>query len=175
MKRGLIPLVVFLVLAVFLGIGLMLRPNEVPSPMIGKPAPAFSAPRLYNPEQTLTEADLQGEVSVLNVFASWCVPCREEHPYVSALAERVPVYGLNYKDERADSVAWLQRFGNAYRAIAYDRDGKIGMDWGVYGVPETFILDRNGVIRHKHIGVIDARSLREEIMPIIEQLRAEGS
>lgn len=177
MKRFLLPLAGFLVLAVVLGVGLRLDPTVVPSPLIGKPAPAFSAERLYQPEQTLTDQDLRGQVSVVNVFASWCVACRDEHPLLVELAERVdaPLYGLNYKDQRAAAKKWLASFGNVYDAIAYDPSGAIGIDWGVYGVPETFILDAEGVIRHKHIGAIDRRALEEQIIPKIRQLQEEAN
>lgn len=174
MKRGLLPLAAFLAIAAFLGVGLFLDPRSVPSPLIGKPAPDFSAPRLYAPEKMLSKQDLLGRVAVVNVFASWCVACREEHPYVAALAETVPVFGINYKDTREDAQAWLAKYGNAYRAIAYDPEGRLGLDWGVYGVPETFILDRQGIIRHKHIGAIDAEALGEELLPLIETLRREA-
>jgi cytochrome c biogenesis protein CcmG/thiol:disulfide interchange protein DsbE len=175
MKR-LIPLLIFIAIVAVLGIGLTLNPTEVPSPLIGKPAPEFTAPTLYEPEKTVSRADLLGEVVAVNVFASWCVACRDEHPYIMALADqyKVPVYGLNYKDTREAATKWLQEMGDAYTGIIYDPKGRVGLDWGVYGVPETFILDRQGVIRYKRIGAIDARILREEMLPLIEKLRAEA-
>lgn len=175
MKRALIPLLVFVALAVVLAIGLGRDPHAVPSPLVGRPAPEFVAPRLHEPEATLSRADLLGQVAVMNVFASWCLECRLEHPYVTELAERydVPVYGLNYKDSREKARDWLARYGDAYTAIAYDPAGRIGLDWGVYGVPETFVLDRHGIIRHKRVGVLNAEVLRDEILPLIEKLRAE--
>lgn len=175
MKRMLIPLLVFLVIAVFLGIGLTLNPREIPSPLIGKPAPEFTAPTLHQPDRTISRADLVGEVVAVNVFASWCVACREEHPHIMALAQHhgVPVYGLNYKDARSDATKWLAQMGDAYTDIIYDIDGRVGLDWGVYGVPETFVLDRRGVIRYKRIGAIDGRLIKDEILPLIERLRAE--
>ncbi|KAB7627490.1 DsbE family thiol:disulfide interchange protein [Alkalilimnicola sp. S0819] len=177
MRRFLIPLTVFLLLVVLLGIGLGLRPNEVPSPLIGKPAPAFEAPRLHRPEARISHADLRGRVSVVNVWASWCVACRDEHPLLVELAQRVdaPVYGLNYKDQREDALRWLARFGDHYQAIIYDPQGGIGLDWGVYGVPETFILDHRGLIRHKHIGAIDREALEEEIIPRIRALQEQAN
>jgi cytochrome c biogenesis protein CcmG/thiol:disulfide interchange protein DsbE len=176
MKPRLIPLLLFLVIAAVLAVGLTLNPREVPSPLIGKPAPEFTAPMLYEPERTISRADILGEVVAVNVFASWCVACREEHPYIMALAQHygVPVYGLNYKDTRQAATEWLAKMGNAYAGIIYDPEGKIGLDWGVYGVPETFILDRQGVIRYKRIGAIDARLLEQEILPLVRQLRAEA-
>jgi cytochrome c biogenesis protein CcmG/thiol:disulfide interchange protein DsbE len=175
MKR-LIPLLIFIAIAAVLGVGLTLNPTVVPSPLIGKPAPEFTAPTLYEPEKTISRADLVGEVVAVNVFASWCVACRDEHPYIMALADQyqVPVYGLNYKDTREAGIGWLQEMGDAYTGIIYDPKGRVGLDWGVYGVPETFILDRQGVIRYKRIGAVDARILREEMLPLIEKLRAEA-
>lgn len=176
MKQKLIPLLIFLLIASVLGVGLTLNPREVPSPLIGKPAPEFTAPTLYEPERTISRADLLGDVVAVNVFASWCVACRDEHPYIMALAQHydVPVYGLNYKDTRQAATEWLAQMGNGYAGIIYDPAGKVGLDWGVYGVPETFILDRRGVIRYKRIGAIDARLLKDEILPLVRQLRAEA-
>lgn len=177
MRRALIlvPLALFLVLVGFLAVGLTLKPTEVPSPLIGKPAPAFSVPQLHQPERAISATDLVGQVSVVNVWASWCAACRDEHPYVMALAQAgvAPVIGLNYKDDRDDALAWLDQFGDAYSVSAHDPEGRVGLDWGVYGVPETFVLDKRGVIRHKHIGPIDARALRDELLPLIAQLSEE--
>lgn len=176
MRKALIPLVIFAVLAVLLAVGLTLNPTAVPSPLIGKPLPMFTAPQLHDPEQTLSSDDIKGKVSVLNVFASWCIPCRQEHPYLAALAQRgiAPIYGLSYKDKREDARAWLARFGDLYQGIAYDLEGRVGLDLGVYGVPETFILDRHGVVRYKHVGPVDATTLNEVIVPWIERLQREG-
>lgn len=176
MKRALIPLAVFIVLALLLAVGLRLDPHAVPSPLIGKPLPEFTAPQLHDPDKIFSSGDLKGQVSVLNVFASWCIPCREEHPHLAALATRgiAPVYGLSYKDQRDDARAWLARFGDLYTGIAYDLDGQIGLDLGVYGVPETFILDRYGIIRYKHVGPIDRSTLDDVIVPWIERLRQES-
>jgi cytochrome c biogenesis protein CcmG/thiol:disulfide interchange protein DsbE len=176
MKRALIPFAIFIVLALLLAVGLTLDPHAVPSPLIGKPLPAFTAPQLHDPDQTFSSDELKGQVSVLNVFASWCIPCREEHPQISALAARgiAPVYGLSYKDQRNDARAWLARFGDRYTGIAYDLDGQVGLDLGVYGVPETFILDRHGIVRYKHVGPIDAATLSDVIVPWIERLRQES-
>jgi len=139
---------------------------------VGKPAPELDGARLFEPEARLTLADVRGEVALVNGWASWCVACREEHAYIASLADRgIPVYGINYKDERDDAHAWLERFGNPYTASVHDRSGAIGMEWGVYGVPETFILDARGRIDYKHPGAFSQRDLDEEILPRIRRLR----
>ena len=174
--RFLVPLGIFLVLCVFLGVGLGLNPREVPSPLIGKPAPAFSLPRLDNADQRLARDDLLGKVWMLNVWASWCAPCREEHPLVVDLAKRqvVPVYGLNYKDTRNAARNWLANLGDPYQATAFDQDGRVGIDFGVYGVPETFIIDKQGIVRLKHIGPLTPDVVRERIEPLVKQLQGQG-
>ena len=172
MKRYLIPLGIFVVLALFLGVGLKLNPREVPSPLINKPAPAFSLPTLADPAVSFTAEQMKGKVWVLNVFASWCVPCLAEHPLVTQLARMpgVNVVGLNYKDKPEDAKRWLARHGDPYQTIAADAAGRVGIDFGVYGVPETFIIDRNGVIRHKQIGPITPQSLNDDILPLLKTL-----
>jgi cytochrome c biogenesis protein CcmG/thiol:disulfide interchange protein DsbE len=172
--RFLIPLALFAVLAAFLAKGLQLNPREVPSPLIGKPAPAFGLPTLADAGAVIKREDLLGKVWVLNVWASWCAPCREEHPLVVAFANRtgVPVYGLNYKDQRAAATQWLQQLGNPYVATLVDADGKAGIDWGVYGVPETFVIDKNGVIRLKHIGPLNDAAIRDKLEPLLKELRS---
>jgi cytochrome c biogenesis protein CcmG/thiol:disulfide interchange protein DsbE len=174
MKRYLLPLALFLVLAGFLAVGLQRDPREVPSPLIDKPAPAFSAPRLDDPQTVVTAADMKGQVWLLNVWASWCVPCRVEHPlWVEfAKSQKVPLVGLNYKDKREDALGWLQRYGNPYRLSLADHAGLIGIDWGVYGVPETFIIDQAGIVRHKHIGPVTQDAMRDEILPALRKLGA---
>ena len=174
--RNWLPLIVFAVLVVFLGIGLSLNPREVPSPLIGKPAPDFRLPQLHQPDVNFAPADLKGQVWLLNVWASWCVSCREEHAVLNefAQAKRVTLVGLNYKDEPADARQWLAKLGNPYRLSISDREGKVGLDWGVYGVPETFVIDKKGVIRHKHIGPVDAKSLQDTLIPMIQSLNAEA-
>jgi len=174
--RFLIPLAVFAVLVVLLGVGLTLNPREVPSPLINKPAPAFQLPQLHAPDKTFAQKDMLGKVWMLNVWASWCVACREEHPNLVELARSgaVPIVGLNYKDERADGIAWLTRFGNPYQLSAYDRDGRIGIDYGVYGVPETYVIDKAGVIRYKRIGVVTPEILRDKILPLVKALNANA-
>ncbi|HEB96063.1 MAG TPA: DsbE family thiol:disulfide interchange protein [Sedimenticola thiotaurini] len=174
--RYLIPLGIFLALVILLGVGLTLDPREVPSPFIGKPAPEFRLPRLNQPDQTIGPGDMKGQVWLLNVWASWCVSCRAEHKVVNALAKtgEVTVVGLNYKDEPDDARSWLAALGNPYLASAMDREGRVGIDWGVYGVPETFVIDRQGIIRYKHIGPITQASLQEKILPLVRRLKGES-
>ncbi len=174
MMRFLIPLGVFVGLTVLLGVGLTPKPGEVPSPLIDRPAPEFSASDLHRPERTIALDDITGEVAVVNVWASWCAACQDEHPYIMALSEHVPVYGLNYKDDRDAAIAWLERYGDAYVASAFDPEGSVGLDWGVYGVPETYLLDADGVIRYKHIGAVTERTLTEEFLPRIRLLQEES-
>ncbi len=170
--RFLIPLGLFIVLVGFLAVGLKLDPREVPSPLIGKPAPKFALPLLANANQTLRREDLLGKVWILNVWASWCAACRDEHPLLVEYSrtKRVPIYGLNYKDTREAGQQWLARFGNPYDASLFDQDGRVGIDWGVYGVPETFVVDREGMIRFKHIGALTPAIVRERIEPLLRQL-----
>jgi cytochrome c biogenesis protein CcmG/thiol:disulfide interchange protein DsbE len=173
--RYLAPLVIFAVLVGFLYRGLSLDPKLVPSPLIGKPAPEFSLPLLEDPNARLSTADLKGKVSLLNVWATWCYACRAEHETLVALGRsgRVTIYGLDYKDKRPDALRWLSQLGNPYEAVAFDEDGRVGIDWGVYGAPETFVIDKQGVIRLKHIGPLDASIVNEEILPLVAKLEAE--
>jgi len=170
----LIPLFAFVALAIVLAVGLKRDPREVPSPLIDKPAPKFALARLDDAAKTVSLDDLKGKVFILNVWASWCVACREEHPILLDFARKrvVPVYGLNYKDTRPDASAWLARFGNPYDASFFDEDGRVGLDFGVYGVPETFVVDGNGVIRMKHIGPITPEVLANKIEPLLKKLDA---
>ncbi len=172
MKR-LIPLAAFVVLVVFLGVGLLLDPSKVPSPLIDKPAPAFALPQLHNASETISNSDMRGQVWLFNVWASWCVSCRQEHPLLVELARRniVPIIGLNYKDERNDAIRWLQDLGNPYTKSGHDIEGRVGMDYGVYGVPETYVIDQQGTIRFKQIGPISPDALQNEILPLIEKLQ----
>ena len=177
MKRTakfLAPLMLFLIAVGFLFKGLFLDPHEVPSPLVGKPAPEFTAPLLSEPEKRFNTVDMKGKVWLLNVWASWCVACREEHPLLVEFSRRktVPVYGLNYKDARADGLRWLAKFGDPYDASLFDNDGKVGIDFGVYGVPETFIIDKLGVIRFKHIGPVTPAVLKDRIEPLLKALSA---
>lgn len=173
--RYLLPLLAVGLLICLLAVGLTLNPREVPSPLIGKPAPAFSLPSLADPQRGISVADWQGEVCLVNVWASWCASCRDEHPLLMALAQRdlLPIYGLNYKDGRDDALGWLARFGNPYRDSVLDAAGRAGLDWGVYGVPETFVLDKQGRIRYKHIGAISVSDMEQKILPLIQTLQQE--
>jgi len=169
----LVPLGVFVVLLAFLFVGLWRDPREVPSPLIGKPAPPFTLAQLHEPAKTLGPADLKGQVWLLNVWASWCVSCREEHPLLVELgkAKVVPIVGLNYKDETTAGKRWLAQNGDPYSVSVVDRDGRVGIDWGVYGVPETFVIDKAGTIRYKQIGPVTAEALERTILPLIRELQ----
>lgn len=174
----LLPLVLFLILAGYFALGLTKDPKIIPSALIDQPAPEFSLPPIEGGRgQGFSTADLkQGEISVVNVFASWCVPCRAEHPEINKLAKMgiARVYGLNYKDPPERANIWLEQLGDNYTAVGADTTGRTGIDWGVYGVPETFIVDGTGHIRFKHVGPIVGDKLTTEILPIIEKLRAGG-
>ncbi len=172
MKRYLLPLLVFVVMVGFLAVGLQLKPREVPSPLINKAAPAFQLPLLAAPDKTLSAQDLRGQVWILNVWASWCVACRVEHPLLVEFAKTttVPIYGLNYKDKRDDAQRWLANFGDPYKQSLSDTEGLVGIDFGVYGVPETFVIDKVGVIRLKHIGPVTPEVLAGTILPLIKKL-----
>jgi cytochrome c biogenesis protein CcmG/thiol:disulfide interchange protein DsbE len=173
MRRFLFPLVVFIVLAGFLAAGLRLNPREVPSPLIGKPVPNFRLVQLHTSDKFIAPEDLRGKVWLLNVWASWCVSCRQEHPVLIELdrQKRITIIGLNYKDERSAAINWLQQHGgDPYLVSAVDADGRVGIDFGVYGVPETFLIDKNGVIRYKHIGPVTAEVLKAKILPLADEL-----
>jgi cytochrome c biogenesis protein CcmG/thiol:disulfide interchange protein DsbE len=173
MKKTLIPLALFIVLVVFLAIGLTRDPREIPSPLIGKPAPQFTAPLLQTPEQQFSAKDMLGKVWLLNTWASWCVACRQEHPILMVFAKTktLPIIGLDYKDKDADGLKWLARHGDPYDLSVTDRDGRIGIDFGVYGVPETFLIDKAGVIRYKHIGPLTEEALKDKILPLVRELQ----
>ena len=173
MKRYLLPLIVFAVLLGFLAMGLKLNPREVPSPLIDTPAPAFQLPRLDAPQQQLALQDLKGKVWLLNVWASWCVACREEHPLLVDLAKKgvLPILGLNYKDRGDEAKRWLKQFGDPYQLSVVDPDGRVGIDYGVYGVPETYVIDAEGVIRFKQIGPITPEVLEKKILPLVQAAR----
>lgn len=176
MKKAwvLIPLAVFVAMLVFLGVGLKLDPREVPSPLIDKPVPTFSLQTLDEPSRLLSSADMRGQVWLLNVWASWCGGCREEHSTLVEFAQTraVPIVGLNYKDQPDDARRWLGRLGNPYVASVSDLDGRTGIEFGVYGVPETFVIDKAGFIRHKQIGPITPDILRDTILPLVKKLNA---
>ena len=177
MFRYILPLVIFAALAVLLKFGLTTDLQRAPSPLIGKQAPVFSAPLLSAPEQSISLSDLMGKVSLINIWASWCTACYAEHPVLLEMAKisDLPIYGLNYKDTHKDAIAWLAKLSNPYEAVIVDIDGKIGVDYGVYGVPETLILDQNGIIRYKHVGPISNRDLQEKILPLVNQLKLQYS
>jgi len=172
MMRFILPFVVFIVLAVFLFRGLSLDPREVPSPLVGKPAPVFNLPQLHAPTKQFSSQDMKGKVWLLNVWASWCVSCVQEHPLLVELARQnvVPIYGLDYKDKSADALAWLNNKGNPYVLTVSDTDGRIGIDYGVYGVPETYVIDKQGVIQYKQIGPVTPQNLRDKILPLVAEL-----
>ena len=174
MNRFLWPLIGFVVLVVLLAVGLNLNPRDVPSPLVGKPAPAFSLPRLHAPDERFSPKDMLGKVWLLNVWASWCVACRIEHPLLVEFSKMgiVPMYGLNYKDKRDDAMGWLKKFGDPYTRSLSDTEGLVGIDFGVYGVPETFVIDKQGVIRFKQIGPVTPEVLRDEIIPLVRKLGA---
>jgi len=173
MSRFAIPLAVFAFIVAFLFVGLGLNPREVPSPFIGKPAPAFQLAQLHAPDRAFTQKDLLGQVWLLNVWASWCISCRDEHPLLVELAKAktVPLVGLNYKDKPEEAKAWLKQFGDPYQLSVSDLNGRVGIDYGVYGVPETFVIDKAGVIRYKHIGPITPDALEKKILPLVRELQ----
>jgi cytochrome c biogenesis protein CcmG/thiol:disulfide interchange protein DsbE len=164
------------VLVGLLAVGLRLDPREVPSPLIGKPAPAFELPLLQQPDKSFSQKDMLGTVWVMNVWASWCPPCLVEHPVVSELARSgiAPVVGLNYKDVREDALPWLKRNGDPFKVTVFDAAGRIAIDYGVYGVPETYVIDRNGIIRYKHIGPLTPQITQKKLRPLIEELSKRG-
>ena len=175
MKRFLLPLAIFAVLVGFLAVGLTLNPREVPSPLVGKLAPAFRLPQLHDQEKTFSPADMTGQVWLLNVWASWCGGCKEEHPVLMRVAQagEVPIYGMDYKDRRDEALTWLRRQGNPYPLTAVDEAGRTGIDYGVYGVPETYVIDKQGVIRYKQIGPLDDEVVAKTIMPLVKELQAK--
>jgi len=172
-----VPMAVFAAIALALGVGLTLRPDVIPSALIGKPVPEFDLPPVKGSALGLSSNDLRAEVTLINVWASWCTECRREHPLFMELERLgiVPVHGLNYKDEPDDARKWLDSLGDPYTRNGADRDGRVGIEWGVYGVPETFVVDAEGRIAYKHIGAVDERVLRETLVPLIEDLRAAGA
>jgi cytochrome c biogenesis protein CcmG, thiol:disulfide interchange protein DsbE len=176
MLKYLLPLVLFIVLAVFLALGLKGKPGEIPSPLLNKSAPAFSAPKLNAPNEKLSPADLKGKVWLFNVWASWCVSCRAEHPIINQLAQQQAaiIVGLNYKDDPDAAKKWLETLGNPYNDSVMDADGRIGIDWGVYGVPETFVMDKQGMVRYKHTGPVTEEDVQNIFLPLIAKLQAES-
>ena len=173
MIRYLLPLAAFIILVVFLLIGLNLNPRKIPSPLIGKPAPVFKLQQLHEPEKILESKDNLGKVWLLNVWASWCASCRDEHPLLVQLAKAdvVPIYGLNYKDKRDLAIQWLDQLGNPYTESVMDTEGRVGIEYGVYGVPETYVIDKSGVIQYKQIGPVTVDVLEKTILPLVKELQ----
>jgi cytochrome c biogenesis protein CcmG, thiol:disulfide interchange protein DsbE len=172
--RFLLPLLAFFALVGLLFVGLSLDPRALPSPLVGKEAPDFDLPELRNPDVRFAREDMLGKPALFNVWASWCVTCRHEHPMLAELRRAgVPVYGLNYKDTRADALRFLARYGDPYSAIGFDESGLVGIDYGVYATPESFLIDRNGMIRFKHIGMITPEIIETRILPLYRELEAE--
>jgi len=170
--RYLVPLGFFLMLIAFLAVGLFLDPRQIPSPLIGKPAPGFELPQLAEPQLKFSSTEMRGKVWLLNIWASWCVSCRQEHPLLVDLAKRgvVQLYGINYQDQRADGLRWLARFGDPYVMNLFDGDGRVGIDYGVYGVPETLIIDKAGIVRLKLTGPLTKELIDTRILPLIMEL-----
>lgn len=173
----LLPLATFFVIAIFLGIGLTLNPREVPSPLIGRQVPEFELPPVQGRTLGLSSRDLKGQVQLVNVFASWCAPCRQEHPLLLELQTSglAPIHGLNYKDAPDDAARWLDRLVDPYTRTGADIDGKVSIDWGVYGVPETFIIDREGRVAFKHVGPLTPQVIADKVRPLVNRLKASGS
>jgi len=171
--KYLLPLAIFMVLVGFFVVGLKLDPREVPSPLINKPTPAFRLPQMGEASKSFSPEDMRGKVWLLNVWASWCSACREEHPLLMDMSRRadIPLVGMDYKDTDAEAYAVLQQAGNPYRIVVFDRDGRAGIDYGVYGVPETYVIDKQGIIRYKQIGPITEEVLNEKIMPLLKGLQ----
>lgn len=169
------PLAIFVIVGIFLGVGLTLNPRSIPSPLVGKPVPQFQLAAVKGRTLGLASTDLRGEVSIVNVFASWCVACRDEHPLWMALARQniAPIHGLNYKDKPDDAARWLGELGDPYLRTGADLDGRVGIEWGVYGVPETYVVDKKGVIRDKVIGAITPRIVEERLLPLVRRLQTE--
>jgi cytochrome c biogenesis protein CcmG/thiol:disulfide interchange protein DsbE len=172
MTRFAIPLVLFILLVAFLAVGLRHDPHEVPSPLIDKPGPAFQLSQLKDPAKSFSAQDMRGKVWLLNVWASWCVTCRDEHPLLIQYSRSgaLPIYGLNYKDKRDDALSWLGELGDPYVLSVSDTDGRVGVDYGVYGAPETYLIDRDGIIRFKQIGPVTPDVWQEKILPLAQQL-----
>jgi cytochrome c biogenesis protein CcmG/thiol:disulfide interchange protein DsbE len=177
MIKRLLPLIAFAALALLLGVGVLMNSGKdtsaIPSPLIGKPAPAFSLPVLDEPSRLITNADLRGEPYLLNVWGSWCPACRDEHPVITELAQsgRLKVIGYDYKDEPEDARRWLQQYGNPYALVIVDQDGRAAFDWGIYGAPESFLVDAQGIVRWKFIGPMTDAVVREQLLPELEKLK----
>lgn len=175
MMRFILPFVLFVIVAGFLYVGLGLDPREVPSPLVGKSAPAFTQPLLHDPAKQFSSQDMKGQVWLLNVWASWCTSCKDEHPVLMNLARQniLPIVGLDYKDKREEGRAVLQAGGDPYTLVVSDAEGRVGIEYGVYGVPESYLIDKEGVIRYKQIGVVTPQALSEKILPLVKELQAK--
>lgn len=169
-----VPLIIFIALVALFAKGLKLDPTEMPSALIDQSVPEFSLPSLASEDKILNRADLVGEVSLINVWGTWCPSCMHEHPYLMKLANKVPIIGINYKDVRADANQWLQKLGNPYVLNVFDEKGTLGIDLGVFGAPETYVIDQQGFVRYKHVGVVNERVWQERLKPVIDRLRGEG-
>lgn len=171
MSRFALPLIAFLVLIGLFVVGLQLDPSRIPSPLLEQPAPVYSLPSLRDPEVMVGSADYANRLALVNVWATWCPGCRQEHGFLLQLAEEgvVPIFGLNWRDNRADALRWLDALGDPYVASAYDEDGGVGIDWGVYGAPETFLVDRDGIVIHKQVGPLTREIWEQDFLPLIEQ------
>lgn len=171
--QQIIPIAVVVTLIAMLGYGLTRKPSQLPSALIGEPVPDFSLPTLASEREILTDEDLKGQITMINVWASWCLACRAEHPQITEITMRtgVPVVGLDYKDTRTDALRWLARFGNSFAVIAFDKQGQLAFDLGVAGVPETFIVDANGIIRHKVVGPITPDVMNNTVIPLLQRLK----
>lgn len=175
MNRFIIPFTLFLVVVGFLAVGLRLNPREIPSPLVGKAAPVFSLPQLHEEGKTFSPREMAGQVWLLNFWASWCGGCKTEHPVLMQLAKSgaVPIYGMDYKDKRDEALTWLRQWGNPYPIVGVDEVGRVGIDYGVYGVPETYVIDKQGVIRYKQIGPLNEEVLANKILPLVKELQAQ--
>ena len=174
MTRYLIPIGAFMLLVIVLSIGLTKDPRRLPSPLLEKPAPVFELPSLTDPQQTVGSATYAGQVALVNVWATWCPGCRQEHDFLLELAAEntVPIFGLNWRDNRPDALRWLEALGDPYVVSAYDEDGRVGIDWGVYGAPETFLIDQEGVVVFKHIAPLTREIWNRDFVPLINELRS---
>jgi cytochrome c biogenesis protein CcmG/thiol:disulfide interchange protein DsbE len=172
MSRFVIPLVLFVLLVVLLAVGLRHDPHEIPSPLINKPAPEFRLAQLKDPSKTFSAQEMKGKIWLLNVWGSWCPVCQDEHPFLLQYARSgvVPIYGLNSKDKREDALAWLGELGDPYVLSVSDFDGRVGIDYGVYGAPETYLIDQNGVIRFKQVGAVTPDIWEQQILPLVKDL-----
>ncbi|MCG8371742.1 MAG: DsbE family thiol:disulfide interchange protein [Proteobacteria bacterium] len=170
MARYLVPVILFAVMIPIFMIGLQRDPTELPSPYIDNPAPEFELPRLRDANATVGSADYAGSKALVNVWATWCVGCRQEHDFLMSLAAEgeIPIYGLNWRDRRPDALRWLEQLGDPYVASAFDADGRVAFDWGVYGAPETFLVDEEGIVLHKHIGPLNRTIWERDFAPKID-------